>query len=319
MQYKVSVVLTTYNCCDFISSSIKSVLNQTHPDFELIIIDDGSEDETHKVVNQFYDPRIRYVKIEHVGYSASLNFGLELCKYEWIAFQDSDDIWLPNKLENQVKLIETSDNFIVCKAAYFSEDKIKYIINIPQSKDDLKKIWALHGHIATSGLLVNKHVLSNAGGFDVSLNIAADYDFFLKSMNFIQVGLVNEIGVLVRIRKNSLSRSNIKERNRIIYNIQKKYYQNIYSNFQIIQFGDQLLLLGWREWFYGDKSKARNYWIKKPALLLKPKVVVGFLLSFLPLKHLVLIQNLNLKYRIKYIFNNLKLKRKLRDFILLYV
>jgi len=104
---KVSVILPTYNRASFIGRAIQSVLNQTYRDFELIIVDDGSTDDTERVVKSFSDERIYYVKHEvNKGAAAARNTGLKMARGEFIAFQDSDDEWLPYKLQKQVEVFE---------------------------------------------------------------------------------------------------------------------------------------------------------------------------------------------------------------------
>jgi glycosyltransferase involved in cell wall biosynthesis len=99
----VSIILPTYNRAYCIRRSIDSVLNQTFADFELIVLDDGSTDDTARIVESYDDPRIRYVRsAENCGQTKRLNQGIAMAKADLIAFQDSDDEWLPTKLERQV-------------------------------------------------------------------------------------------------------------------------------------------------------------------------------------------------------------------------
>lgn len=311
MKDKVSVLLTTFNCGEYISVAVKSVLNQTHPDFELIIIDDGSIDDTEDRISRIKDHRVRYEKINHVGRGAALNYGLNLCNYEWIAFQDADDIWDSKKLEYQLSFVNKTSNFVVSNAAYFSKKKLIYLIQLPKVGRELKHIWAVHGHIATSSILVKKHILLISNGFNEKLSYAEDYELFLRIKDKISLEILDKVLVYVRSRNNSLSRSNIVERNKTIYDIQKKYYQDLQTNFQISDPKKVLLLLGWREWFYGDKKKSIKYWKGNPLLVLKPKILLATFLSFLPKKYLILFQNLNLKYRINYMLLSKKVKNKL--------
>ena len=98
----VSVIIPTYNRADTIKRSIESVLSQSYQDFEIIIIDDGSTDDTYRVVKEIRDTRICYIKGDkRMGANAARNIGVQRAKGEFIAFQDSDDIWRKDKLENQ--------------------------------------------------------------------------------------------------------------------------------------------------------------------------------------------------------------------------
>lgn len=106
----VSIVMPSYNTARFIAETIKSVFNQGYKNWELIIVDDCSTDNTDEIVNSFRDERIRYFKNEaNSGAAISRNKALREAKGKWIAFLDSDDLWAPNKLERQIKFMEEND------------------------------------------------------------------------------------------------------------------------------------------------------------------------------------------------------------------
>src|SRR4030043_1337098 len=101
----VSVIIPTYNRAHLVGRSIRSVLNQTYQDLEVIVVDDGSKDNTAEIVRGITDPRIVFLKHEkNRGVSAARNTGLKAARGKYIAFQDSDDEWLPQKLEKQLEL-----------------------------------------------------------------------------------------------------------------------------------------------------------------------------------------------------------------------
>jgi len=105
----VSVIISTYNRAHLIGRAIQSVLNQTYQDFEVIVVDDGSTDNTEEIVKSFNDPRIRYIRHEkNKGAAAARNTGIKAARGKYIAFQDSDDEWLPEKLEKQMKVFENA-------------------------------------------------------------------------------------------------------------------------------------------------------------------------------------------------------------------
>ena len=104
MQDMVSVIVPTYNRGNVIGRAVKSILRQTWPHFEIIIVDDGSTDGTKAIVDELGDSRIRYMLLEqNAGVAHARNVGIQEAKYEYIAFLDSDDEWLPKKLELQMK------------------------------------------------------------------------------------------------------------------------------------------------------------------------------------------------------------------------
>jgi len=119
---KVSIIIPTYNRAHLIERSIRSILNQTYEDFELLIVDDGSTDNTKEVVEGIVDARIRYISCATNGGAAKArNVGIAEAKYDYIAFQDSDDEWHPDKLEKQMKVMETASpdtGLVYCEYHY---------------------------------------------------------------------------------------------------------------------------------------------------------------------------------------------------------
>lgn len=106
----VSIITPTYNCGRFIGETIQSVLNQSYKDWEMLIVDDCSTDNTREVVEGFNDPRIKYYCLDkNSGAAVARNKALEMARGRWIAFLDSDDIWKPNKLERQIKFMKEND------------------------------------------------------------------------------------------------------------------------------------------------------------------------------------------------------------------
>ena len=108
MSDMVSIIMPSYNTAKYISESIKSVQAQTHTNWELIIVDDCSTDNTDEIISEFLsDSRIRYIKNEqNSGAAVSRNRALREAKGKWIAFLDSDDLWLPDKLEKQIRFMQ---------------------------------------------------------------------------------------------------------------------------------------------------------------------------------------------------------------------
>ncbi|MGF7144105.1 glycosyltransferase involved in cell wall biosynthesis [Anaerotaenia torta] len=110
MKILVSIIMPSYNTGNYIEETINSVINQTYHNWELIIVDDCSTDNTDEVVRQFSDKRIRYLKNEYnSGAAVTRNHALREAKGKWIAFLDSDDLWLPEKLEKQIEFMERND------------------------------------------------------------------------------------------------------------------------------------------------------------------------------------------------------------------
>lgn len=107
MDFRISVIVPTYNRADLINETLNSILNQSHKAAEIIVVDDGSSDATEEVVRGF-GPEVKYLKIENSGECRARNIGVDASSSPWIAFCDSDDLWQPEKLELQFKLFEAN-------------------------------------------------------------------------------------------------------------------------------------------------------------------------------------------------------------------
>lgn len=113
----VSVIMPTYNCAKFIGETINSIQNQTYDNWELIIVDDCSKDNTEEVVSKINDKRIKYHKLEkNSGAAVARTEAMKLAKGNYMAFLDSDDIWMPEKLEKQIKFMEDNNYYFTCTA-----------------------------------------------------------------------------------------------------------------------------------------------------------------------------------------------------------
>jgi glycosyltransferase involved in cell wall biosynthesis len=183
----VSVVIPTYNRAALLPRAITSVLNQTLSDLECIVVDDGSTDQTMQVVAGFQDPRLRVVRLPgNGGYSRANNTGIRVARGELIAFLDSDDEWLPSKLERQVaRLRECEDPLaaaVYCRCTIRDglTDRTWFGSRVVYEGDVFR--YLLGGwHPPTPSLfLVERRSLLDVGGFSESLPRAQDYDLWLR-------------------------------------------------------------------------------------------------------------------------------------------
>lgn len=198
----VSVIIPTYNRAEILPKSVNSVLNQTFEDFELIVVDDASEDHTGSVISGMNDNRIDYVRHHdnrHV--SAARNTGIEHARGEFIAFLDDDDCWLPGKLEQQVRLMNQDPEvgMVYCWMSYQRGGK------------ELRKYKpALRGNIFAetlvgqpignaSTLLVRASIIEDIGGFDVELSRGNDGDFIRRVAKQYNVDYVPEVLVIYSV------------------------------------------------------------------------------------------------------------------------
>ena len=184
----VSVIIPTYNRAHLISRAIKSVLNQTYQDFEVIVVDDGSTDNTEEVIKEFQkkDERIKYVRHEkNKGGSAARNTGIKAARGAYIAFLDSDDEWLPEKLKKQMKFFKNaSPEGGVVYTGFIYKDEL----GGGTSKQHIpkKRGWIFEDILAencvgtTSTVIIKRKCFEKAGLFDENLPSCQDWDMWLK-------------------------------------------------------------------------------------------------------------------------------------------
>jgi glycosyltransferase involved in cell wall biosynthesis len=135
----ISIVMPTYNRANFIAETINSIQKQTYSNWELIIIDDGSTDQTGEVIDDIHDDRIRYYQESHLGMEHARNFGLEKATGEFIAFMDSDDLWAINKLDSQLNVFEEHPEIDFClTGAYEFNSHNRPVVFLYKQRSGLK-------------------------------------------------------------------------------------------------------------------------------------------------------------------------------------
>lgn len=202
------MILPCYNGENFIREAIESVLCQTYEDFEVIVIDDGSTDNTRTVASSFEDRRIRYFYKKNEGVSTSRNYGIKLAKGRYIAFIDYDDLWLPEKLELQLQEIEKQqDVYLVYSWFYIIDSKGKIIdkIKVQGFRNFLQELLLVGNIIGSpSGMLIKKEVFENIGGFDSYLSTSADWDLWIRIAYRYKLSGVNKFLFKYRIHDTNM-------------------------------------------------------------------------------------------------------------------
>jgi len=196
---EVSVIIPTYNRSDMLAQAMRSVLAQTYRDFELVIVDDGSTDNTREVVEGFGDPRIRYVWQENQERSAARNRGVAEASAELVAFLDSDDLWFPEKLEVQLPLFrERRDVGLVYSYCVRIDERGDF----PYPQDFLRDdtgvaIQNMHADllagnaVLTPSVIVKKEVFQAGGGFDRSLSTSEDWELWIRLSELCDFGFTS--------------------------------------------------------------------------------------------------------------------------------
>lgn len=202
---EVSIVLSTYNRLPLLHRAVDSVIAQTFRDWELIVVDDGSTDGTREYLEAIEDPRVRPIRLEHGGVTSARNAGLRLARGEWIAFHDSDDLWLPEKLEWQLQRVTahpacrwsyTGYSFIDTNGAPLPERST--LLPLPVSGHILEPLLRFEVSTAVPTMLVQRSLIEEIGGFDATMLFLSDYDFILRLAARSEVCALSETLALVR-------------------------------------------------------------------------------------------------------------------------
>jgi glycosyltransferase involved in cell wall biosynthesis len=175
-----SVIMPAYNAEKFIKQSIASVLSQTFKGFELIVVDDGSIDSTKKIVKSFKDKRIIYIYQKNQGVSAARNNAIKISKSDWLAFLDSDDVWIEDTLESFSEFIDGFD-LIIGEYAYLGTKIDTPAYDLSGLKMDKKSIFnkLINGNfIGIGSLAFRKNIIDKY--FDEKIKFAEDYKLWLK-------------------------------------------------------------------------------------------------------------------------------------------
>ncbi|MDU0355994.1 glycosyltransferase family 2 protein [Paraglaciecola aquimarina] len=180
----ISCIITTFNRPDLVGSAIDSVLSQTYENIELIVVDDCSKTSYDSAMaNYNNDPRVTFIRNEiNMGLSASRNNGVKHSNGSYIAFLDDDDIWLPNKIESQLKILQNNSSYIACSSSHI-ESISKNIINHEVREYKLADIYIENLIGPPSKILVRSEVF-NKVSFNETAKHAEDWDFYLKLLEY---------------------------------------------------------------------------------------------------------------------------------------
>lgn len=209
----VSIIMPAYNCEKYVFEAINSVLAQTYKNWELLVLDDGSKDNTLQIIEEFSrkDSRIKaFPNRKNMGVSATRNRGIELASGDWIAFLDSDDMWEPLKLEKQFEVVENkSVEFLFTGSSYVNEEgePFKGLFEIPE-KVTYKKLRN-QNVISCSSVLVKKKYFEN-----IKMEKDEMHEDYAVWLRILKLGVtaygVNEPLLIYRISRNSKSGNKMK-------------------------------------------------------------------------------------------------------------
>lgn len=213
---KVSVIIPTYNRAHMITQAIDSVLNQAFKDFELIVVDNYSSDNTESVVKSYNDKRIRYFKNQNNGLiGISRNYGIQKSRGEYVSFLDDDDLWLPEKLEKQVGLLDANKELgLVYSDCYVIDSngnllKNTYFHSVKPFSGNIFNELLVSNFIPQLTVLVRGEALGKVGVFDLKYKIAQDYELWLRIAEYYPIGFIEQPLAKYRIHGRSAYQKNM--------------------------------------------------------------------------------------------------------------
>jgi glycosyltransferase involved in cell wall biosynthesis len=280
----VSVVIPTYNRARVLSKAVGSVLSQTYDDYEIIVVDDASVDDTASVIRKFKDRRITYVRREkNGGEAASRNTGIGLSKGKYIASQDSDDEWLPGKLEKQIRLIESSPREVGVVYTGFWRIEGNAEVYFPNERKgriqgDIRRELLMGNFVGTPTTVVKKECFEKIGGFDERLRHLVDWEMWIRISGLYQFICVEEPLVISYGMPDAVSANAFALIDAHEY-ILEKHAGRFVSDKNILAAEQYWIGNLWCQ--IGNKGRGREYF--KKAISVRPlnlKYLGAFLLSF---------------------------------------
>ncbi len=247
---KVSVIIPTFNRGNLIEKSIKSVLNQTYQNFEVIVVDDGSTDNTSNVIEKINDDRIKYIKLNNnKGASNARNIGIKKARGKYISFQDSDDLFYPNKLEKQLQnIINKKSNLDFCKIKVIFNKTYSYFYpNKRQEKSILcgkifDELISEGNFISTQSMFVERNFMRKFF-FDINMPRLQDFDVILRMIPKVKISYTETVLVDLHIQNDSVTLSKEKLKKAVYILLTKKFNFNLNQTKVFSNYLNRLLII----------------------------------------------------------------------------
>jgi len=257
MPPKVSIITAVYNGEKYLEKFTASILNQTFDNFEFIIVDDGSTDNTLRKLQQINDPRIRIIQQSNQGQTNALITGVEKAQGELIARIDADDYSLPNRLMRQVELMDTHPKIALCGSRFqelYDSNLAPQRVPFARTDAEIRKIISYFNPFAHSAVMFRRAAYFKTNGYSKSFLIGMDYDLWVRLMEIGEVHNIDEVLTVVRVHDESISMK--QSRLKTLEGIKIRY--NAYS-----KFGGNPLLTGF---FFLKSTMALILprWLKTP-------------------------------------------------------
>lgn len=226
----ISVVMSVYNGEEYLRDAIDSILRQTFTDFEFIIIDDGSTDQTLKIIKQYRDSRIRLVSRENRGLIASLNEGIDLAKADYIARQDADDISMPTRFEKQFAYLKSHQETAVLGSSFSminEKGQELAIFGVPCNDTDIKRALFFRNPLAHGSVFLNRRMILQLGAYPTGVGPIEDYELWARVFNHDRVfSAIPEVLYRWRHNLNGISSVNTNQQAKLVRELQARLWVN---------------------------------------------------------------------------------------------
>lgn len=305
---KVSVVIPTYNAAAYIQETLQSILLQDYSDFEIVVVDDHSTDNTKDIITNIDDPRIKYISLNknHGGPSLPRNIGIKESQGKYIAFFDSDDLMMPGRINKTIDFLEKFPQLglVFTNAIKFNDNGENYQTSFLQ---DYRGFKSLPSHkisvdkyifypdvayrcllsenfILTCGVTIAKNIFECVGYFDETLINADDWDMWLRIVRHYPIGFIDMIGFRYRIRDRSISfRGHSLAYNRIkVLNKQLRFgINNKNKKIVKVNIAENLYVIGYAFQQQDNMKEARRYYLRSLKEHFNKTSLRGFLITLL--------------------------------------
>lgn len=247
MKPHVSVVMAAKNYARFLPAAVESVIAQTMTDWELVVIDDGSTDDTPVAVKPYLsDPRVRYVRSDKLGQPRAKNLGIALSRGAVIAFLDADDAWRPTKLEKQLALLRDDVGVVFCGRELIDESGAK-LAKQPAANPPTGRVldaMFVQNFVCFSSAMVRRQVFDHVGSFDPQWDLAIDFDLWLRVARQYAFAYVPEPLVLYRTGHGNLSQK-LSDRVATAFSIMHRHRNAVTRSAVVEGYGSTAITMGW--------------------------------------------------------------------------
>lgn len=228
---KITVIMPVYNTGLFLKEAMDSILSQTYSDFEFIVIDDASTDDSLKIAQSYKDRRIRLIRNSHnIGVTASLNRGMELAKGEFIARMDGDDICAPSRFEKQLHIMEKYPQIGICGSWVKTKGSNGkgHVIRFPTEVETIRSFILFNNPVNHPVVMMRRAMLEkNSLRYDESFPAAQDYDFWSRCLQCFDFMNSQEILLTWRINKTGMTHRRFAHSNETVKTVQKRELQRL--------------------------------------------------------------------------------------------